>query len=312
MTAIIASIDIGSHTARLLVALTGEPSSSLTPLVRKRAYTRLAGEFAGSGRRIIPRSAVERLIEVLNEFLSFSDHLRVTEIRAVATGVLREAENGDQVLGAVRRSTGIDVRCLTGVEEAALTSTGVVHALGLGDVPYLIFDLGGGSTEVVVHRGATGSIASLPLGASVLTRQWLGSDPPAADELIGLESAIDKVLDESGIQAPGPGSLMVGTGGTVTALAAALEGAAESGIVPERMNGVVLDLSRIKKLIHCWKTQSVGERMTFSGLDEGRAEVIVAGTMAVCGIMRRFGARRLTVCMSDLLEGLILNRRSLK
>lgn len=308
MTAVIASIDIGSHTARLLVARTGDASSFLTPLVRRRAYTRIAGDFVDSGRRKIPESAVKRLLGVLDEFMPLMDSHRVTSVRAVGTGVLREADNSDMVFEAVRRHTGLQIRCISGAEEAALACTGVVGALGLENQPCVVFDLGGGSTEVVVRGYGESSIRSLPLGASVLKAIWLPSDPPGHAELERLESEIGGLLAGSAIHAPETaGELVVaGTGGTVTALAAVTEGLNQEEIVPERINGVIVDLFRVEELLGLWKSQGMKERMKFSGLEAGRAEVIVPGAMVVSGILRYFGAGRLTASMSDLLEGLII------
>jgi exopolyphosphatase / guanosine-5'-triphosphate,3'-diphosphate pyrophosphatase len=308
MTAVIASIDIGSHTARLLVARTGEQSSSFTPLARKRAYTCLAGDFVRSGRRIIPRPAVERLACVLDEFLSQTRRHCAADVYAAATGVLRDAENRDQVLAELKRMSGIQVRCLSGTEEAILTSTGVIHALGLSDESHVIFDLGGGSTEFVINEGGVRSISSLTLGASVATARWFISDPPSDGELAGLESEIAEVLADSAIhiRGSGEGLAVVGTGGTVTALAAALEGIKEAEVVPGRINGILLDLIRLEELLDLWKTKGLEERMVFSGFDKGRAEVIVGGAMIVRGILRHFGVGRVTACMSDLLEGLII------
>jgi exopolyphosphatase/guanosine-5'-triphosphate,3'-diphosphate pyrophosphatase len=308
MTVVLASIDVGSHTARLLVARTGKPFPSLTPVVRKRAYTRLAGDFVRSGRKVIPGPAVDRLAEVLEDFLASTGKHRAAEIYAAATGVLREAENRDQVLVKLKRRTGLEIRCLSGEEEAALSSLGVVYALGLDDGPHVVFDLGGGSTEIVVQDSGIRRVASLALGASVLTGRFLLSDPPEAVELSGLESEIEKVIAGAAIANPlkNKDFVIAGTGGTVTALAAAVEAVDTDDIAPERINGVRLEPQRMDELIECWKIRSLKERMSFSGLDEGRAEVVLAGAMVVRGIMQHFGACVITACMSDLLEGLII------
>ncbi len=299
--------DIGSHTARLLVARSGEPFPSLNPVLRKRAYTRLAGDFIRSGRKVIPDTAVDRIAFVLEDFLALAKIHRVGRIYAAATGVLREAENRDHVLEALNRLTGLEIRCLSGEEEALLSSLGVVHALGLGDPPYVVFDLGGGSTEIVVESCGNRIVESLPLGASVLTSRFFASDPPAAGEIMELESEIQRVLKRAEIRIPGEkaANVIAGTGGTVTALAAVLDDVGTDGIVPERINGLRVELQQVNELIGSWQKLSIQERMRFSDLDEGRAEVILAGAMVVRAIMHYFGGG-VTACMSDLLEGLII------
>jgi len=307
MTAVFSSIDIGSHTARLLVARSGEPFPSLTPVLRRRAYTRLAGDFINAGRKGIPDSAVDRIAAVLEDFLASAGRHRAVKTYAAATGVLREAENRDHVLEVLKARTGLEIRCLSGEEEGFLSSLGVVYGLHLKDHPYVMFDLGGGSTEIVVEGLGSRIIESLPLGASVLTGRFFASDPPAAADVVGLESEIEGVLAGSALQIAGEKAVPViaGTGGTVTALAALLEGLSTDEIVPERINGVRLELQRLNEWIDIWKNLSLEERIRVSGLDEGRAEVIVAGAMVVRGIIALYGGG-VTACMSDLLEGLII------
>jgi exopolyphosphatase/guanosine-5'-triphosphate,3'-diphosphate pyrophosphatase len=275
--------------------------------LHKRAYTRFAGDFIRAGRKVIPDSAVDRIAVVLEDFLVSTRMHRAVETYAAATGVLREAENRDHVLEALKRLTGLEVRCLSGEEEAILSSLGVVHALGLGGPPYVVFDLGGGSTEIVVESCGNRIVESLPLGASVLTGRFFASDPPAAGEIRELESEIERVLDRAEIRIPGEkaANVIAGTGGSVTALAAVLDDVGTDGIVPERINGIRIELKQLNQLIESWQKLSIQERMRFSDLDEGRAEVIVAGAMVVRAIMHYFGGG-VTACMSDLLEGLII------
>jgi exopolyphosphatase / guanosine-5'-triphosphate,3'-diphosphate pyrophosphatase len=307
MTAVFSSIDIGSHTARLLVARTGEPFPSLNPVLRKRTYTRLGQDFVRSGRKGIPDSAVGRIRVALDEFLASTRIHRVEQIYAVATGVFREAENRDDVLETLNRLTGLEIRCLSGEEEALLSSLGTVYALGLKDRPYVIFDLGGGSTEIVVEDIGSRTVESLRLGASVLTGRFFTTDPPALTEIVGLESEIERVLAQAAVRIPGgkTPAVIAGTGGTVCALAAVLQGLGPDDIVPGRINGVRIELERLTEIIESCKKQSLQERMRFSGLDEGRAEVILGGAMVVRAVMHYYGTA-VTACMSDLLEGLIL------
>jgi exopolyphosphatase / guanosine-5'-triphosphate,3'-diphosphate pyrophosphatase len=308
MTVLIASIDIGSHTARLLVARRGKHSSSLIPVVRKRAYTRLAGDFVRSGGKVIPGPAVERLAEVMDDFLASARECRAEEVYAAATGVFREAENTAEVLGSLRRITGVEIRCLSGQQEALLSSLGVVTALGIKRGPYLVFDLGGATTEMVIEQSKIRRAVSLPLGASSLTGRFLRSDPPKAAQLARLESEIENVLAGPGLRdwCRRGAMVLAGTGGTVTALAAVVQGLDTDDVVPERIDGVQIDSRMVRELLERWKSRSIEERMKFSGLDEGRAEVVLAGAMVVGGIMRRFEAGAVTACMSDLLEGLII------
>ena len=168
---ILASIDIGSHTARLLVCQKTGSSKDFRPLQRKRVYIRLAEDFSLHGSPTIQPEAVERTLGALEEFATIAEKLRVENIQAVCTGVVREADNRDDLLKQILNRTGIQARIISGDEEARLTAKGVLHALRFQGGPFMIFDLGGGSTEVVYGEQEHQRIQSLALGAMVLTKK---------------------------------------------------------------------------------------------------------------------------------------------
>jgi exopolyphosphatase/guanosine-5'-triphosphate,3'-diphosphate pyrophosphatase len=304
---LLASIDIGSHTARLLVCQKSGSTKGIRPLLRKRAYIRLAEDFAFQGKQAIRPEASERALKALGEFASIAEKMGVGNIRAVCTGVVREAENRDNFLKQIFKHTGIQAHVLSGEEEARLTASGVLYALGVQNRFSMIFDLGGGSTEFIYGEQDLQKTQSLPVGAMVLTQRYLVSDPPGEEEMGALEQDVDDVLSrafpEGHLEGDG---LVVGTGGTVTALGAMLHHMDTEEISPKRMNGLTLQREQLRDLFEQLKAMSFNERLKLQGLDRGRADVIPAGCAVVLRILRFFKAREMVVSLSDLLEGMVL------
>jgi exopolyphosphatase/guanosine-5'-triphosphate,3'-diphosphate pyrophosphatase len=303
---ILASMDIGSHTARLLVCRKTGPSR-MRPLLRERAYIRLAEDFTFQGKRAIQPEAMERALKALGEFASIAEEMGVGKVRAACTGVVREAENRNDFLNQIFERTGIRAHVLSGEEEARFTAKGVLHALGVQGRFSMIFDLGGGSTEFIYGEQDLQKTQSLPLGAMVLTQKYLKSDPPGEEEIDALEQDVDGVLTQAFSEGHSQGNgLVVGTGGTVTTLGAILRHMDIEEISPERMNGLTLPREELEDLFERLKTMTFDERLRLKGLDPGRANVIPAGCAVVLRILRFFKAREMVVSLSDLLEGMVL------
>jgi exopolyphosphatase / guanosine-5'-triphosphate,3'-diphosphate pyrophosphatase len=302
---VLASIDLGSHTARLLLARWKE--GCLESLLGKRAYIRLAQDFESPQGRTLKQAGIERALKSLEAFRLDIEHYEAKKSRAVATGVVRAAENGSRFIDLVREKTGIQVEVISGEEEARLTGLGIQHALGLGGRPFIAFDLGGGSTEflLVGTQGDTQAV-SLPLGAMIMTQRHLASDPPKTGEIESLKKETRELLlkafpDEI------RGDPLVGTGGTVTALAAMVYGIDVKAILPERMNGLFLRVQQLEELLGRMKHLSVAQRAVLPGLDQGRADVILAGSLAVTEILNFFHSSEMMVSLTDLLEGALLD-----
>ena len=301
----VASIDIGSHTARLLIAEKIDGSKLFRPILRKRAYIRLAEDFSTGP---IKREAMDRALEALEDFVSTSRRLRVDTIRAVTTGVVRKATNKERFLDLIRERTGIQVTLISGEDEARLTGKGVFHALNMHGRPFIIFDLGGGTTEFLLGQDERTEVKSIPLGAMVLTQKHLTCDPPQEKHLRRLEKHIAKILgDAFASNIPKrEDRLLVGTGGTVTTLAAMIHRIETCEIGPDNIHGLLLKREEFVRLFRRISTISFEERLKLSGLDPGRADVIVAGAMVVGGILQFFQSPSMVVSFSDILEGVLI------
>jgi exopolyphosphatase/guanosine-5'-triphosphate,3'-diphosphate pyrophosphatase len=301
------SLDIGSHTARLLVSQWMGETGILKPLIRRRAYIRLAKNFEIGGTKSIQPEAIERTLRALDDFVRIAKELKVKEILAVATGVVREADNQDRFLRAIESEIGIRVRVISGEEEASLTGQGVLNALNLGGQSSIIFDLGGGTTEFLIQEGKEQRVFSLSIGAAIFTERYFKSDPPDDEEIRRLQSGVLDTLREASAHRELGEKLLVGTGGTVTTLAAMIHGISTDDISPRRMDGLVLTMEDLEDLFQKMKRMTALERVHLLGVDQGRADVIVAGCGIVISIMRFFKSVRIAVSISDLLEGILMD-----
>lgn len=301
----VASIDLGSHTARLLIARQSGPSGPLRPLVRKRAYIRLAERFERGGERIIDANASARVMEVMQGFSNLIADFNVRRVYGVATGIIRDMADRDQFLDHIYEQTHIRIKIISGEREALLSGKGALSALNIKEDRFLVFDLGGGTTEFFYDNGGKVEAKSVPLGAAALTKEFIRADPPDEAELDSISKETVQRLKNARIGLA-QGHVVIGTGGTVTTLASMLHRIPSHDISPEKINGLKLTLPQVATCFEEMRNLNIVQRMGLPGLDPERANVIVAGALVVGGIMKYLGAFELIVSMSDLLEGLLI------
>ena len=310
----VASLDLGTNTFRLLIA-DGISRDRLSPVITKRAITRLGEGFAKRGR--IQPSAINRSIAVLEDFARIIEKNHVENVFAVATSVVREAENGEAFIAQIYKKTGIPVRTLTGSEEARLSLKGVLSAVTQPTPNTLVFDIGGGSTEFILTEDTRPlSIESTALGVLFLSERFPTSDPPTTGELSRLSTTIRKHLclinfDDAippGVHYGDPSLLpLIGTAGTVTTLAA-IDQKMET-YDPGTINNYRLSRETLLTMYQRLTTLTAAQRTAIPGLEKGREAVIIPGAAIVLEIMNLFGYNHLTVSDAGLLEGIILDRK---
>jgi exopolyphosphatase/guanosine-5'-triphosphate,3'-diphosphate pyrophosphatase len=146
------------------------------------------------------------------------------------------------------------------------------------------------------------------MGVMVLSQKYLTSDPPNKESLEALGKQVDRLLGLSFTDylPPKNEGILVGTGGTVTALAAMIHTIDEEEITPEKMNGLILEGEQLRELFARIKGMTTDERLRLPGLDPGRADVIPAGCLAAIRILHFFECTRMVICLSDLLEGTLI------
>jgi len=300
----VAAIDLGSHTARLLIARKSDLSTPFITLARERAYIRIAEDFDRHGERVIKPGAFARTLKVMHGFSRRTAGFNVRQVHAVATGVVRDAVNRDQFLNHIYDHTGIIVRPISGEREGLLGTKGVLHALNIGEGLFLIFDLGGGTTEFCLGARGRTEVKSIPLGAVVLSKEHIKTDPPEEAEIRALFRHIGECLKDVDLDVSTE-HIIVGTGGTVTTLAAVIHRLPSDEIAPERVNGLILTLPQLKACFEAMRHLSLEQRIRRYGMDPERADVILAGSIVVMSILRFLGVYELAVSMSDILEGIL-------
>jgi exopolyphosphatase/guanosine-5'-triphosphate,3'-diphosphate pyrophosphatase len=299
------AIDIGSNTVRLLVAdVIGGGGWRIAD--QDQTITRLGENLARTGA--LGEAPMSRTLVAVSDYVARGTRLGASDIRIVATSAVREASNGRAFAAAVERATGRRVDVVSGEVEARLTLLGVRHGLsGLSGL-VLTFDIGGGSTEYVLSEGATiRSMISLRLGVVPLAERF--PFPGAADPAL-YRDLYDEVRRRLGRQLPeairsARVAHLVGTAGTVTALAAL-----DLGLLrydPDRVQGHVLSRAAIERLLGRLCGLTVGERAALPCLEPGRADLIIPGTAIVMATLDQIGIDQLRVSEFGLREGVIVD-----
>jgi exopolyphosphatase/guanosine-5'-triphosphate,3'-diphosphate pyrophosphatase len=261
-----------------------------------------------AGENRIQSDAIARALKVVTDFRDTLQALGVETVYGVATGVVREAANRDVFLTHLYEHTGIRIQTIGGKEEATLTGMGALHFLDVQTDAAVVFDLGGGSTEFYFRSGPVTRTASVPLGTVVMAQTYLRSDPPTPGQVEAVSQKTRDMLERArvGEMADAANARIVGTGGTVTAVAAMLAGIRADEITPESIQGRVIERFRLQGLVRELLGMTAAERLAIPELDPGKAEVIPAGALIVEEIMGFYNAKKMISSMGDLLEGNLL------
>jgi exopolyphosphatase/guanosine-5'-triphosphate,3'-diphosphate pyrophosphatase len=279
----------------------------------------------GSWRKIIDRAEVVRLGEGLRETGVFNNQAmaraataianmaeeaqrhNVIALAAVATMGMRNAGNAGQFIAAVHADCGVSIEVISGEEEARLAYLAVQVGLGLPDVPLVVFDSGGGSTQFTFGHGSTVEDRfSLNVGAARFTECYVLNDAVSKKTLTEALEAISAELVRLDA-APMPNAL-IGMGGSVTNMVAV-----KLNLItydPDAVQAAVLTLDDVDRQIEHYRSCPAKERQAIIGLQPGRAEVILAGACIVKTVLQKFRMDALTVSDRSLRHGLIIDRFS--
>ena len=304
---VLAGVDIGTLTCRLLIAhVTGD--GRLTEVQSERQMLRL-GEGLDRDHRLRP-AAMSRVAGTLRDWRAMIETHRVDGEVAVATSAVRNATNREEFLAGVKREAGFDVEVLSGEEEARRTMVGLRSGLPAEVSTVLGLDIGGGSTEFIMDRpGLPLVIRSIELGVVRLTERLLTHDPPTGEELRAADSLISTSMEDvQTVLGDLQDATLVGTAGSITTLAAmALRLPAYEGA---RIHNHRLSLETIRGLEKDLLARTQTERRGLPGLEAGREDVIVAGTLLLRQIMERLGFSHCLVSDLGLREGIVLDLAS--
>jgi exopolyphosphatase / guanosine-5'-triphosphate,3'-diphosphate pyrophosphatase len=295
----LAAIDCGTLSTRLLIS-----TPTADPVVRLMRVTGL-GQGVDQARALQP-AAIERALSVLREYRGLMDRHGVSAVRMVGTSALRDAANRASFSKAAEEIVGAPLSLLSGQEEAALSFAGATAELNAQDGPWLVADIGGGSTELVVGPEPSGS-RSLDLGCVRVTERLLHHDPPTAEELDGAGSWLRSQFRAVEVEVPALrlAHVLVGLAGTVSALASydqSLELYDRDAVHHYR-----LSRKAVERALSDLASRPATARAALPGIEPARAPVIVGGALVLETLMSYFGFEECLVSESDILDGLVLS-----
>ncbi|MCY3926437.1 MAG: Ppx/GppA phosphatase family protein [bacterium] len=295
---VLAAVDCGTNSTRLLVSRGG-----VETLERHSIVTCLGEGVDASGR--LAGEAIGRTITVLEDYRRIMDRLGVEAVRATATSAARDARNAGEFFDAAEAVLGVRPELLDGETEARLGFDGATAGLVPARGPFLVADIGGGSTEFAFGSERCEGVHSADAGCVRLTEQFIHHDPPRPEELHACLSVVEAHLDDVLVAIPEVQrtACFIGVAGTVTSAAAV-----ELGLEPydpEQIHHFELTRAAAEDVFRTLATEDRAQRISNPGLHADRADVIVAGMCVLVKIMRFFGFDRCLVSETDLLDGLV-------
>jgi exopolyphosphatase/guanosine-5'-triphosphate,3'-diphosphate pyrophosphatase len=301
----VGAIDIGTNSIRLLVAdfRGSAPGEQVRTIARAGEPCRLGQGLERTG--VVDGDMAARAAALARSFADRARGLGAAHVVVAATAALRSATNGLDVAERISARLGLPVRILTGEQEARLIYRAVVHGLGSPAIESacVVFDLGGGSTEVVSGvRGEVGRWTSMGFGAVSLTERFLRSDPPAPAELDALGTQVREDIMHECAYMPRDTAVLAGVGGTVTVLAMLDRGLTDYH--PTLLEGWLIRRERLEDLVHRIVHTTQADRRTWPAMGEGRADIVVAGALVVKHLADRFPSVGLVCSTQGLRFGL--------
>jgi exopolyphosphatase/guanosine-5'-triphosphate,3'-diphosphate pyrophosphatase len=296
----VAAIDIGTNSVRLLIV--GADGAELT---REMHITRLGQGVDQTGS--LADTAIERTTGVLASFARELERHGTKKLRITATSAARDADNRDVFFDQVRAIIGSKPELLSGSEEARLSFFGATASLTDKPGPFLIFDIGGGSTEFARGTSTPEAFLSLDVGAVRITERYLSSDPPAPRELVRATSAVRELLARvTSALNPDGSETWVGLAGTVTTFAAHAAGLGHYD--PRVTHGMRLERDPVAAFAErLWASTTQQRRPLL--MEPKRAEVIVGGAVVLLAIFDHFELDEIVTSERDILDGLVASLR---
>jgi exopolyphosphatase / guanosine-5'-triphosphate,3'-diphosphate pyrophosphatase len=311
MTQRVAAIDCGTNSLRLLIADVDVASGMLTDVQRRMEIVRLGQGVDATGR--LAPAALARTLGMLAEYADAIRLARVSEVRMVATSATRDASNAGEFSRGVQAVLGVLPEVITGAEEASLSFAGATAELAGAAAnsadgprpPYLVVDIGGGSTEFVLGGEGGGQLAaiSVDIGCVRLTERHLQADPPTAAQIAAATADIDAALATVAAAVPvRQARTLVGLAGSVTTVAAiALDLPVYD---PERTHHARLSAAAVHAVSHSLLGQTREQRAAIGSMHPGRVDVIGAGALVLDRVLQTFGFDAVVASEHDILDGI--------
>jgi exopolyphosphatase/guanosine-5'-triphosphate,3'-diphosphate pyrophosphatase len=309
----VAAIDCGTNSIRLLVAdiESGDGGGRLTDVSRRMEIVRL-GEGVDRTGRLSP-AAIERTRRALAAYTAELREAGAERVRMVATSASRDAANADEFRAMVLDTLGAEPEVISGDEEARLSFTGAVRGLDQPG-PYLVVDIGGGSTEFVTGDNEVERAISVDIGCVRMTERHLPDDPPGGSGIAAARADVTAQVDRAltAVHATGddgPARTLVGLAGSVTTVAALALGL--TAYEPARIHQARIARAAVERVTTELLVATREERLAMPVMHPGRADVIAAGALILQVIMERTGAVEVIASEHDILDGIAFSAASI-
>ncbi|AKJ12674.1 exopolyphosphatase [Streptomyces incarnatus] len=305
----VAAVDCGTNSIRLLVADVSPATGELLELDRRMTIVRLGQDVDRTGR--LAPEALERTFAACREYAGVIRELGAAQVRFVATSASRDAENRDDFVRGVLDILGVEPEVISGDQEAEFSFTGATMELkGRADLarPYLVVDIGGGSTEFVVGDEHVRAARSVDVGCVRMTERHLVhggkvSDPPTEEQIAAMRADIEAALDLAEETVPlREARTLVGLAGSVTTVSAIAQELPEYDSA--RIHHSRISRDRVREITEWLLRSTHAERAAIPSMHPGRVDVIGAGALVLLAIMERTGAEEVVVSEHDILDGI--------
>jgi len=295
----VAAIDCGTNSIRLLIADIHE--NSFKEVVRRMEVVRL-GQGVDKNKAFDPE-AIERTLKVTQEYADLIAAKGVERVRFCATSATRDATNRQLFIDGVRNILGIEPEVIPGTEEAALSFMGATTELHGSDGPFLVVDIGGGSTEFVLGTTAVSAAKSVNIGCVRMAERHLNQQPPTSDSISAatgdIDAAIASAAEDVAIKSA---QTLICVAGTATTVAAAALGLTEYDRYSIHLSRI--PAARVHEVAAMFQSMTRDEIAALGYMHPGRVDVITAGSLVLSRVLHATGATEFVASESDILDGI--------
>ena len=299
----VAAIDCGTNSIRLLIA--DVDNGKLTDVVRTMVIVRLGEGVDQTGQ--FSQAALQRTFAATDTYAELIAQHKPTRVRFVATSASRDVSNRNEFVSGIKARLGIEPDVISGDEEAALSFLGatadLINEVNPPTAPFLVVDIGGGSTEFVLGATKPTAAISTNVGCVRMTERHLISDPPTAAQIASATLDIDAAIDSAYQAVPvAQAQSLIGLAGSVTTVAALALNLSEYDST--QIHGSRISAVAVHRVTQELLTMTRADRAQLGPMHEGRIDVIGAGASVLDRIMARTGVAEVVVSERDILDGI--------
>jgi exopolyphosphatase/guanosine-5'-triphosphate,3'-diphosphate pyrophosphatase len=295
----VAVIDCGTNSIRLLIAeISG---TTFKEVIRTMEIVRL-GQGVDENKAFHP-DAINRTLLAVKSFKEIIDKNKVDKIRFCATSATRDATNRNLFIDGVRDILNVQVEVIPGEEEAALSFTGATYQLDQGSGPFLVVDIGGGSTEFVYGDKKVISAKSVNIGCVRMSERHFTNQPPTMGQIASAIVDIDIAITQAAVSVPiNSAKSLIAVAGTATTVAAAALDLSKYDRDLIHLSKISAD--KVHKVAQMFQSMNKSEISALPYMHEGRVDVITAGSLVLSRVMAATGAVEFVASESDILDGM--------